>query len=108
MQQNKVQPQQRAQQIVSLLEQAQQSCRADLEGLDDARAQAMFETIAEVLGGAMKALNDYQGRSELAWRSSTHDVHTVQPQTPAISDLRVDVDASEPPPPLTQLMREGS
>ncbi len=36
--------------------------------ISDPKAQALFETVAEVLGGAMKALEDYQKRSEPAWQ----------------------------------------
>ena len=53
-----------------MLQQAQQECRADIGRVSDPKAQALFETIAEVLGGAMKALEDYQNRSEPAWQSS--------------------------------------
>jgi hypothetical protein len=72
MQQNEAQmlPQQHAQRIAQMLQQAQQECRADIERVSDPKAQALFETVAEVLGGAMKALEDYQKRSEPAWQPS--------------------------------------
>ena len=63
-------PQLQAQRIAQVLQQAQQECRADIGRVSDPKAQALFETIAEVLGGAMKALEDYQNRSEPAWQSS--------------------------------------
>ena len=63
-------PQQHARRIAQMLQQAQQECRADIGRVSDPKAQALFETIAEVLGGAMKALEDYQNRSEPAWQSS--------------------------------------
>ena len=63
-------PQLQAQRIAQMLQQAQQECRADIGRVSDPKAQALFETIAEVLGGAMKALEDYQNRSEPAWQSS--------------------------------------
>ena len=62
-------PQQHAGRIAQMLQQAQQECRADIGRVSDPKAQALFETIAEVLGGAMKALEDYQNRSEPAWQS---------------------------------------
>jgi hypothetical protein len=70
MQQYKAQmlPQQHAQRIAQMLQQAQQECRADIGRISDPKAQALFETVAEVLGGAMKALEDYQKRSEPAWQ----------------------------------------
>src|SRR5689334_9083783 len=92
-------PKQHAQHITSLLQQAQQECRADINRINDPRAQALFETIAEVIGGAMTALNHYQSGSEQAWqpsgsaRSSSSDFNP-----PTVSDMRVDVDAAEPPP----------
>ena len=62
--------QQHAGRIAQMLQQAQQECRADIGRVSDPKAQALFETVAEVLGGAMKALEDYQNRSEPAWQSS--------------------------------------
>ena len=62
-------PQQHAGRIAQMLQQVQQECRADIGRVSDPKAQALFETIAEVLGGAMKALEDYQNRSEPAWQS---------------------------------------
>jgi hypothetical protein len=62
-------PQQHAAHIASLLHQAQQECRADLARVNDSKAQALFETTAEVIGGLCKALSDYQQGSEAVWRS---------------------------------------
>ena len=62
-------PQQHAARIASLLQQAQQECRADIERVNDPRARALFETTAEALGGLCKALGDYQQGKEAAWRS---------------------------------------
>ena len=42
--------------------------RADVAKVDEPQAKAMFETSAEVLGGLVKAFNDYEQRSEPAWR----------------------------------------
>ncbi len=73
MQQNEAHmlPEQHAQRIAQMLQQAQQECRADIGRVSDPKAQALFETIAEVLGGAMKALEHYQKRSEPAWQPAT-------------------------------------
>jgi hypothetical protein len=70
MQQHEAQmlPQQHAQRIAQMLQQAQQECRADIGRVSDPKAQALFETVAEVLGGAMKALEDYQKGREPAWQ----------------------------------------
>ncbi|GHO64624.1 hypothetical protein KSC_071280 [Ktedonobacter sp. SOSP1-52] len=62
-------PQQHAQHIDQLLQQAQQECRADIERIQDPKAQALFETVAEVISGTRKALNDYQQGSESIWQS---------------------------------------
>lgn len=64
-------PRQRAQQITKMLQQAQQECRANIEQVDDPKAQALFETIAEVLGGAMTALEHYRLGNEQVWQSSS-------------------------------------
>ena len=42
--------------------------RSDIEKIEDARAKAMFETSAEVLGGLKKAFRDYEAKNEAAWR----------------------------------------
>lgn len=42
--------------------------REDIGKIDDPRGQALFETTAEVLGGLVKAYEDYESRSEEAWR----------------------------------------
>jgi hypothetical protein len=42
--------------------------REDVTKVDDPQFKALFETSAEVLGGLVKAFNDYERRSEAAWR----------------------------------------
>lgn len=42
--------------------------REDVGKADDPRGQTLFETTAEVLGGLGKAYEDYESRSEEAWR----------------------------------------
>ena len=42
--------------------------REDIEQVDDLQFKAMFETSAEVLGGLVKAFNDYEQKIEPAWR----------------------------------------
>jgi len=42
--------------------------RDDSGKVTDARAQALFETSAEVLTGLVKAFDDYEKKSEAAWR----------------------------------------
>jgi hypothetical protein len=118
-------PQQHAQRIANMLKQAQQECRADVERVNDPQAQALFETIAEVLGGAMKALEHYQNRGERAWQGqSSSDTATGSsvpvgekrraaqempdyqrptpqgPQPPVVTDMAVDISENKPPPKL--------
>jgi hypothetical protein len=42
--------------------------REDLDKIEDPRAQVLFETTAEVLGGLIKALTEFQSKNESAWR----------------------------------------
>ncbi len=42
--------------------------REDLDKVEDPRAQAIFETTAEVLGGLIKALTEFQQKNDSAWR----------------------------------------
>jgi len=42
--------------------------REDIDKVDDPQFKAMFETSAEVLGGLIKAFEDYGKKNEAAWR----------------------------------------
>ena len=42
--------------------------RRDLARVEDPKAQALFETTAEALGGLVQALQDYREKDEEAWR----------------------------------------
>jgi hypothetical protein len=42
--------------------------REDVSKVQDPRAQALFETAAEVLGGLEKAFRDYDAGTERAWK----------------------------------------
>jgi hypothetical protein len=42
--------------------------REDVGHVEDARAQALFETSAEVLGGLQKAFEHYEQKNEEAWQ----------------------------------------
>ncbi|HTI72390.1 MAG TPA: hypothetical protein VMF06_20620 [Candidatus Limnocylindria bacterium] len=44
--------------------------RADVEKVNEPKAQALFETSAEALTGLVKAFEDYQQKNEAAWRSA--------------------------------------
>ena len=43
--------------------------RKDVEKVAESKAQALFETSAEVLTGSFKAFDDYEKGSEAAWRT---------------------------------------
>ena len=43
--------------------------RADVGKVTEPKAQALFETSAEVLTGLVKAFDDYEKKSEAAWRT---------------------------------------
>ena len=43
--------------------------REDVEKVTEPKAQALFETSAEVLVGLVKAFDDYEKKSEAAWRT---------------------------------------
>ena len=42
--------------------------REDVQQVTEPKAQALFETAAEVLTGLVKAFDDYDHKSEKAWR----------------------------------------
>jgi hypothetical protein len=44
--------------------------RADVLNVDDPKAQALFETTAEVLLGLIKAYSDFEERREEAWKTA--------------------------------------
>ena len=54
--------------IKRMLEDTAQHAREDVAKVDDPRAKALFETTAEVLGGLRKAYDDFEKKSEAAWR----------------------------------------
>jgi hypothetical protein len=54
--------------IRHMLDDAAQRAREDVTKVNDPKAQALFETTAEVLGGLSKAYRDFEGKHEPAWR----------------------------------------
>lgn len=113
-QESSMNPQLHAQGIAQMLREVQSTCRSNNERVNDPKAQALFETIAEVLGGAIKALHDYSSGSERVWQSSpqsqpsTSHQQSTQSKTapPSVTEFAVDVDSAEPPPRLTTEMPE--
>jgi hypothetical protein len=45
--------------------------REDIGKVTEPKAQALFETSAEVLTGLAKASDDYEQKNEAAWRTET-------------------------------------
>jgi hypothetical protein len=54
--------------LKSRLEDLAQHMREDVAKINEPRAQALFETSAEVLGGLIKALDHYERGSERAFQ----------------------------------------
>ncbi len=96
-------PQQRAMHLAHQLQQTQHDCQRESSQVTDPKAQAIFETVAEVLGGVTKALIDYSLRTERAWAEAGSPVQ-LETSPPTVSDLAVDVDAATPPPRVSDLL----
>ncbi len=61
-------PRQHAQKIKGMLDQVKQHAREDVDKVSDPKAQALFETTAEVVTGLITAYQHFEHRSESAWR----------------------------------------
>ena len=57
------------QKIAAQMRELIEHLREDVGKVTEPKAQALFETSAEVLAGLVKAFNDYEKKSEAAWRS---------------------------------------
>ncbi|HXU99623.1 MAG TPA: hypothetical protein VG166_03910 [Caulobacteraceae bacterium] len=55
-------------QVKQHLEATRDHLRADIGKIAEPQAKALFETSAEVLGGLIKAFDDYEKKNEAAWR----------------------------------------
>jgi hypothetical protein len=51
-----------------MLNETMQHMREDIAKVSDPKAQALFETSAEVLGGLITAYDHFEQKSESAWR----------------------------------------
>ena len=56
--------------------------RGDVGKVTEPKAQALFETSAEVLTGLVKAFDDYEKKSEAAWRTETTTSRPKERTTP--------------------------
>ncbi|HEX6964829.1 MAG TPA: hypothetical protein VF166_03445 [Gemmatimonadaceae bacterium] len=54
--------------IRRMLDDTAQHVREDVTKVTDPKAQALFETTAEVLNGLSKAYQDFERKNEAAWR----------------------------------------
>lgn len=54
--------------LKQMLDDTARHAREDVGKVQDPKAQALFETTAEVLGGLKKAYDDFEQKSEGAWR----------------------------------------
>jgi hypothetical protein len=57
------------QKIKAQMSQLIEHLRGDIGKVAEPKAQALFETSAEVLTGLVKAFDDYEKKSEAAWRT---------------------------------------
>jgi hypothetical protein len=61
-------PRHHTQKMQKRLQETMDHLRRDIEKVDEPKLKAMFETSAEVLGGLVKAFQDYERKNESAWR----------------------------------------
>ena len=63
------------QKIKAQMRQLVDHLREDVGKVTEPKAQALFETSAEVLTGLVKAFDDYEKKSEAAWRTESITSH---------------------------------
>jgi hypothetical protein len=63
-------PRHHTQKMAARLNETIEHMREDIRKVDEPQFKAMFETAAEVLGGLVKAFQDYERKSESAWKPS--------------------------------------
>jgi hypothetical protein len=61
-------PRHHVQKMQTALVEIRTHMREDIDKVDDPQFKAMFETSAEVLGGLIRAFEDYGKKNESAWR----------------------------------------
>jgi hypothetical protein len=61
-------PQHHTQNMKKRLQETVDHLRQDIGTVDEPQLKAMFETSAEVLGGLIKAFDDYEKKNEAAWQ----------------------------------------
>jgi hypothetical protein len=71
MQYSETDPRQHTAKLKSMLTQVIDHAREDVSKITDPKAQALFETTAEVLIGLRKAYEDFEEGTEPAWRKAS-------------------------------------
>lgn len=61
-------PREHTRRIKGMLREARDHVRQGVSRVSDPKAQALFETSAEVLGGLITAYEHFEQRSEAVWR----------------------------------------
>ncbi len=59
------------QNLKTMLTEVIDHARRDVQKISDPKAQALFETTAEVVTGLRKALDDFEQRNEPAWKQAS-------------------------------------
>ena len=65
-----------AQKLKAQMRQLIDHLREDVGKVTEPKAQALFETAAEVLTGLVKAFDDYEKKNEEAWRAGLKERRT--------------------------------
>ncbi len=63
-------PRHHTQKLKQIFKDAAAHAREDVAKVSDPKAQALFETSAEVLLGLAKAFEDFEQKSEAAWKAT--------------------------------------
>jgi HD-like signal output (HDOD) protein len=63
-------PRHHTQKLKQMLNDTAAHAREDVAKISDPKAQALFETAAEVLKGLAKAFEDFEQKQERAWKQS--------------------------------------
>jgi hypothetical protein len=70
------------QKVKAQMSQLIEHLRGDVGKVTEPKVQALFETSAEVLTGLVKAFDDYEKKSEAAWRTETTTSRPKERTTP--------------------------
>ncbi len=101
MQQNeeRMTPQQHAQHIEQMLQDARRECKADIQRVSDPKAQMIFELVDRIVAEAVTALVDYRNGKAVIFRPlQPPQSGEYRTEPPDRTNMAVDVDKAEPPP----------